>query len=585
MADLQRTDVLFVPNRRRLTHAMLAGPEGKEALHIFYGAKEIVFREPRMMPFGHSLLTVERFRAEEATTWSGKDPYDWDQVRGMLEALLSEEILKRFDEAQATSHATRTFPARLGRAPEDRKPETYSSLVDTTPSITRRTLGRAMELSNLEVVLPVHRVAHPALDEDGRQVGENNVNDNLFLDLPTERKICNYAGTRYQAEGPINSTALKAMMRRWPELLSLTEQFRTAFLKRIPLQAEKMSAGELQLLCTACAASVAYLMVRGENPVANGKLDGGLAGTIRLIDGVRITTTQMIRDTAGNHTCDRPCTGKSVGDYAEQHSLFLDRYGVCAGPQVLVDEYLNVLIDGVNAPIQTEPDFAARVGNLDAGIDYGLYALRNESVIRAYGVELGFLHEKLRDAFAKHAAPPSKLRELIEIPIDQKHYPVLRADHPLHETLEMDFRVSRWMFERAGAGLPAGILGSIDDLRRIDLAPWAANKERLSEFLSKAAPDFGAMPGPLREEVLAVAIHCFALDRVCLRAVEYEQQKINDRLGRKPGGPLSSDDFAAYSRRSTPVLPRVLAEGLGVAITTSAREVTLAKDGKAVSLS
>jgi hypothetical protein len=583
MADLQRSDVLFVPNRRRLTHAMLAGPEGKEALHIFYGAKEIVFREPSMMPFGHSLLTVERFRAEEATSWSGKDPYDWDQVRGMLEALLSEEILKRFDSAQ-TAVTVRTFPARLGRAPEDRKPETYSSLDDTTPSITARTVGRAMELSNLEVVVPVHRVAHPALDEDGRQVGENNVNNHLYLDLPTERKLCNYAGTRYQYEKPINSTALKAMMRRWPELLSLTAQFRAAFIKRIPLQAEHMSGGELQLLCTACAGAVASLLVRGENAVPNGKLDGGLAGAIRLIDGVRITTTQMIRDTAGNHTCDRPATGKSVGDYAEQNALFLDMWGVCAGPQVLVDEYLNVLVDGVEAPIQAQPDFAARVGELDAGIDYGLHALRNESIMRAYGTDLGFMHERLHAAFVKHGAPPSKLRELLEIPIDPQHYSVMRTAHPLHETMEMEFRVSRWMFERAGAGLPKGILGSIDDLRRIDLAPWAANKQRLAEFLLAESAVFTALPEPLREEVLAVAIQCLALDRVAVRAVEYEQQQINDCLKRKPGRPLSSDDLAAYTRRSTPVLPRVLAEGLGIGITTSAKEVTLSKDGRTVSL-
>ncbi|HEX4381311.1 MAG TPA: hypothetical protein VH083_00100, partial [Myxococcales bacterium] len=359
--ELQRTEVLFVPNRRRLTHAMLEGPEGKTALHIFYGAKEIVFREPSMMPFGRSLLAVERFRAEEATSWSGKDPYDWDQVRGMLEALLSEEILKRFEEGQSTV-ATRAFPKTLGRNPEGRQPETYSAFHDTTPAITQRTLGRPMELSNLEVVLPVHRVAHPALDEDGRQVGENNVNDQLFLDLPTERRLCNYPGVRYQADNPINSTALKVMMRRWPEILSLTAQFRAAFLKRIPLRDQTMSAGELQLLSTAMAGAVASVMVRGVDPVPNGKLDGGLSGAIRLIDGVRVTTTTMIRDTASHHTCDRPVTAKYIGDYAELRGLFMDNWGVCAGPQVLIDEYMNVLVDGTQAPIDVQPDFAARVG-------------------------------------------------------------------------------------------------------------------------------------------------------------------------------------------------------------------------------
>ena len=57
-------------------------------------------------------------------------------------------------------------------------------------------------------VLPVQRVAHPAVDTDGRQVGENNVVDPLFLDLPTERRLCNYAGSRFHNQAPINYTAL-----------------------------------------------------------------------------------------------------------------------------------------------------------------------------------------------------------------------------------------------------------------------------------------------------------------------------------------------------------------------------------------
>src|SRR4051794_25439855 len=59
--------------------------------------------------------------------------------------------------------------------------------------IAQRMLGRAVDLSNLEVVLPVQRVAHPAVDTDGRQVGENNVVDPLgavdFLFKPVVAEI------------------------------------------------------------------------------------------------------------------------------------------------------------------------------------------------------------------------------------------------------------------------------------------------------------------------------------------------------------------------------------------------------------
>lgn len=36
-------------------------------------------------------------------------------------------------------------------------------------------MGRPLELGFLEAMLPVHRVAHPAIDAEGRHVGESNV--------------------------------------------------------------------------------------------------------------------------------------------------------------------------------------------------------------------------------------------------------------------------------------------------------------------------------------------------------------------------------------------------------------------------
>src|SRR6185369_6763102 len=149
------------------------------------------------------------------------------------------------------------------------------------PVTAQKMFGRAVDLSNLEVVCPVQRVAHPAVDTDGRQVGENNVVDPLFLDLPTERRLCNYAGSRFHNQAPINYTALRGMTKRWPELLSLTEQFRDAFFARMPRIGPAMLAGEVHLLAVTSLASLGYVMVRGIDPVPNGQLDAGLAAMFR----------------------------------------------------------------------------------------------------------------------------------------------------------------------------------------------------------------------------------------------------------------------------------------------------------------
>ena len=322
MAALQPTDVLCIPQRRRFTRAMLTTEEGGEALHLFFGEKEIIFDEADLLPFGQKLFEVDRFKAEEATAWSSAAPYDWERVRGLLEALMDEQIVKPYDGAAAATGQRRAFPETLGRAQPGQRPETYSAReAQGCPMTTQRMLGRAVDLSNLEVVLPVQRVAHPAVDTDGRQVGENNVVDPLFLDLPTERRLCNYAGSRYHNQAPINYTALKAMTKRWPDLLSLTAQFRDAFFQRLPRLGPRLVAGEVHQLAVTCLATVGYVMVRGVDPVPNGELDAGLAAMFRLIDGVRICTTELVRDTAGQHGCERLVTGKSIHDYAEQNQL------------------------------------------------------------------------------------------------------------------------------------------------------------------------------------------------------------------------------------------------------------------------
>ena len=579
MADLQPSEMLFIPNRRRLTHAKVAGPEGQPELHIFYGPKEIIFDEPDLMTFGDKLLNVDQFRADEAVAWSSEGPLEWERVRGLLEALLGEEILKRTVDMPPPAQA-KTFPQRLGRAPLDRQPDTWSSLANQCPVTSQKHFGQAIDLGNLEVLLPVQRVAHPALDADGRQVGENNVHDSLFLDLPTDRRLCSYAGSRYHADLPMNSTALKFMVRRWPELLSLTEQFRTAFFARLPPQGKGLKTGEVHLLAVGCLASVGYVMVRGHEPVPNGKLDPGLAAMFRLIDGVRIVTTDLMRDTAGLHGCDKPLDAKGIHDYAEHHALFHDAHGVCAGPAALIDEYLKVLADGAPAPIQVEPNLAARIGDLEAALDYGFHGVRVESMARAFAAFQGQLHERLRQAFAAHPAHLPALQKLMAIPVDVEHYPSLRTVLPtVQETQEVETLVDGWVFARARAGLPAAlrIPESLDQLRRFEPDSIAKARRQLADFFTEAIPDYAALPDPLKAELVAVAAECLALARSFLKAVGEEQRLINERLHRPQGRTLTSADFGPQVRRAGPFLERVLAEGLGLTISVQADGAVLSK--------
>jgi hypothetical protein len=590
MADLEPSELLCIPQRRRLVHSKQKSPEGQDVLHVFYGEKEIIFDEPDFVPFGDQLVKVERFRAEEAMAWAPGQPYEWETVRGMLEALLAQDVLKRVSDLTGLP-AARTFPATLGEVSTDApaQPRTFGAHHDQCPAMTREAFGRPVDLSNLEAVVPVYRIAHPALDKEGRQVGENNVTPRpLFLDLPTERRVCNYPGSRYQSDGPMNVTALRHMTKRWPELLSLTEQFRTALLARLPARDATLNAGEVQVLTVCCLASVGYVMVRGVDPVPNGALDVGLAAVFRLIDGVRIVTTDMLRGAeASLRWWERPVDAAIITEYAERHGLYEGQHGVCAGPQALIDEYLRVLLEGASAPIEVAPGMAARLGDLDAALDYGLHGQRIEALIRVFGAFQGLWSERVRAVFA-HEAPPSKLAEIFARPIDTPHYPLLRDDHPLVETYEREIEVNRWMFAQTSAGLSRearGELASLDAIATLDPVSLATGRRRLGDFLAHALPPELALKDALREALVAVAVEVFALERRCLRALGDEQQQLNARLQRAPGSPLTGEDIAIYTRpRMGPPLAATLAEGLHLTITTRGCVTVIAYGDQSVAL-
>ena len=175
MAQLQADEMLYIPNRRRLTHDRLDAGTGQPVLHLFYGEVELIFDEPDLAPVGERLLQVEQFQAADAMAWSEGAPDSWDKIRDLLEALMEQRVLRRVSEAPTGRTAAVSFPERLGEVPAGREPLTFSAHDNRCPMLTERAFGRAFELSNLEVVVPVYRVAHPAIDGDGRQVGENNV--------------------------------------------------------------------------------------------------------------------------------------------------------------------------------------------------------------------------------------------------------------------------------------------------------------------------------------------------------------------------------------------------------------------------
>jgi hypothetical protein len=214
-ASLIVTDRLFVPHRKRLVCSYVTNEDGVRELHLDYGLKEVSFDEERLFAFGEQLGNVPSFTGEIAMTWG--PGYAWEDLAPLLASLLEEGILERGEGND---------DLKIGGLVPSLLPPSQCSVVKfwstaSCEAIIQEITGHAVEIGNLEISVPMHRIAHIAMDADDRQVGEGNVYPpGLRVDRETEWRICQYSGSRYRDRLPMNVTALKAMVKYWKPIMT-----------------------------------------------------------------------------------------------------------------------------------------------------------------------------------------------------------------------------------------------------------------------------------------------------------------------------------------------------------------------------
>ena len=165
-----RGTTLFVPQRRRFTRHTRRRGDGSAEVVVYFGERELCFDEPDLFPFAARLCATDRFVAESATTWSDGEPYDWERVKGYLDARVAEGIVTLDERAsEVTGESPRCLRHREAEALR-RAPEEPLWWHPDCPSVMRAVAGRPLELGYLETVVAVHRVAHPALRREPLRV-------------------------------------------------------------------------------------------------------------------------------------------------------------------------------------------------------------------------------------------------------------------------------------------------------------------------------------------------------------------------------------------------------------------------------
>lgn len=369
------SDILVFPNHKRAFLQRNPVEGGTLELTLYYGDKEITFDEPDQFQFGEMLSRQARFAAGEAAQWTGND---WPKARALLQDLVLHGVLHHADDTPQDTHGI-----DRDDQPSPLPPAHCQSPLTWSESTMALLTGKALEPGYLELVVPVFRTGHLYLDRDGRQVGEANVFPAAArLEISTQWRKCTYPGSRYQLDKPMNVTALRAMRVHWRQIMALVLKIRAAYLERFPAARAGWTVGDLERLATAVLALPTYMVLRKDAPVENGGLHPALSNMFRVTDGLRLTMHQMLFVPFYEKmlTPDTPVSAEQIFAYAERNYAFHSAEAVCAGPKFMIEEFLNVIVNGAEPksgmPRMLDPEVEEAVGLIAPAMDYAMLGLQ-----------------------------------------------------------------------------------------------------------------------------------------------------------------------------------------------------------------
>jgi hypothetical protein len=388
--------VLVMPLARNVLMQWDVGDTAEKQLTLFYLDKEITFDEPSHFAFGEYLASNARFRAGDAADWGG---IGWEIASTLLVMLIDEGILRPASQIEETEarHDNQPKPSPQPPAPM----AAARSWIDG-PSLMEELTGTALDINYLEVVVPVFRAGHLFVDRDGRQVGEANVFPMLArIEMPTDWRGCPYPGNRYQPEKPMNVTALRAMRQHWRQMMALLLHVREAFLVRNPDSRSGWTVGEVERLCTTVLALPTYMVLRCDNPVANGDLHPALSNLFRVTDGLRMVMHQMMFIPVHEPMVmpQTPIDTATILAYAERNYSFHSPHAVCAGPRFMIEDFIAVLLDGIEPrgglDAEIEPELQGVIDLIDPAIDYAMLGLKAHFTTFALWPDMARSYERL----------------------------------------------------------------------------------------------------------------------------------------------------------------------------------------------
>jgi len=182
---------------------------------------------------------------------------------------------------------------------------------------------------------------------DGRQIGENNTNPEIYREVvDTEHKICKFEGSRNGL--PINVTALRQVMAVWPDALQFTTMLRNDYLRRRGITGPSLTLRQGYVFSKLGAAYPAYLARKRSRPITSLPALETAFFTLGVGPFMIVRTFMEKGDLAVLH--DGPLTAAELYEMADSSGTLVSASGKgCAGSKKLILDFLDVTMNGTFA--------------------------------------------------------------------------------------------------------------------------------------------------------------------------------------------------------------------------------------------
>ncbi|ACR31397.2 hypothetical protein [Burkholderia glumae] len=302
-------------------------------------------------------------------------------------------------------------------------------------------------------------------DDFFRPLGEEIAPAESREGVEIEAMRCEYEGSRFHHELPMNISSLRQFGKHWHLVLPTIATLREEYCRRRGQSgaARAVSMTDLWIISKLCQLLPAYLIRRREKRIDPDEIPVVPSIIYRISLGMhRIVHISLIKCMAAGSDPDAPCLpAEAYYKIAEGAGLLVGRNSVCAGPEIMVGQ-------AYRAMIEPQPTAGADANAAESGF-YGYAAVFLKLEVEKY-------------LFAVQAA--CQLRNLIAA-LSGRTDPAARA---LHEALA---RFENWSNEHtsplaheiAREDLPMLLQGDQDEIERARQLPGGTVLARMQRGL------------------------------------------------------------------------------------------------------